>query len=535
MKIRITGKGLPKAQMWNSQIGKATLDQNGLMWGANPGIVTRQESKAAFGECGPGMVFSQIQQTCISEEQARHEQQGMAGFTDYLNRKKKGLPTNPFKTTGNEGTASNPMNSLFTPVIKPEEKPENPGDLGKLANTFNKIGKGIKMATVFGSAITNLADAKRKEKDFSDWKRKQLNSDYLFTPVAGSRGDYVATGSRFGEFRPDEYVVNKGMYTGQFFPRMMQSGGVIPEALSFPIDEIEVNITTAPAESSSSTSSSSSSRFSGANPEALETWDDISSEFKGVENWGIWGDKKHRARKSDHNSGDALDIGITSPEQGNQIAQKLIKEAQDRNISYIIWNKQIWNPSVSNDWRPYSGENDHTSHVHVSFNRNPESLGQISLTHNNPLNIHQGDFAQKYGGKQGSKDGNGFVSMFPDLNTGIRAAKDLLFGPNYSSLTISEARNKWVKGDTTTTSESSSHIVRAMGGNKKISDLSDAEKEKLLKLFAKWEGKQAYNKIKDMKLFKEGGMFQYSVGGVYELTEDEIKSVLAAGGEVEFI
>ena len=406
--------------------------------------------------------------------------------------------------------------------------------VGKLANTFNDIGTGIKVGTILGSAITDIAETRRKEKDFNTWMRSQMNSDALYRPVAGSRGDYVMTGSRFGEFRPDQYVVNKGMYTGQFYPMTAQYGGVIPEALSFPIDEIEANITTvpvvAPVESSGSSSSSS-----GTNPEALETWDDISTEFRGVENLGIWGDKKHRARKSDHNSGDALDIGITSPEQGTQIAQKLIKEAQDRNISYIIWNKQIWNPSVSNDWRPYSGENDHTSHVHVSFNRNPESLGQISLTHNNPLNIHQGDFAQKYNGKQGSKDGNGFVSMFPDLNTGIQAAKDLLFGPDYSSLTISEARNKWVKGDPTIASESSSHIVKAMGGNKKVSDLSTAEKEQLLKLFAKWEGKQAYNKIKNMKLFKEGGMFQYSNGGVYELTEDEIKSILVAGGEIEFI
>ena len=38
-----------------------------------------------------------------------------------------------------------------------------------------------------------------------------------------------------------------------------------------------------------------------------------------------------------------------------------------------------------------------------------------------------------------------------------------------------------------------------------------------------------------MKLFEEGGLVSYAQDGVYELTEDEIKSVLAAGGEVEFI
>ena len=57
----------------------------------------------------------------------------------------------------------------------------------------------------------------------------------------------------------------------------------------------------------------------------------------------------------------------------------------------------------------------------------------------------------------------------------------------------------------------------------------------LIKQFAKWEGKQAYNKIKDMKLFADGGSVNYNVGDVYELSEDEIKSILAAGGELEFI
>jgi len=268
-------------------------------------------------------------------------------------------------------------------------------------------------------------------------------------------------------------------------------------------------------------------KSSGANPLAEQTWADVSSQFQGVKHLGIWGDKRHQKTKSDHNSGDALDIGINSPDQGQQIAQKLIKEAGDRNVKYIIWNKQIWNPSVSNEWRPYTGDNPHTSHVHVSFNRSKQDLGQISLTHNNPLNIHQGDFASKYGGRQGSKDGGGYVSIFPDMNTGITAAKDLLFGPAYSNLTVSQARNKWVSGNSGTPNESTPYIVKAIGADKKVKDLSTAEREKLIKEFAKWEGRQAYDKIKNMSLYAEGGE--------YDLSEAEIQQILMNGGQVEFL
>lgn len=545
MKIRITKKGLPKAQMWNSQIGKPMIDDQGLMWGATPGIVTRQESEEAFGECGPGMVFSQIQQTCISEQQAEQEKQALAGFTNYLDRKKKGLPTNPFKTTGNEGTASNPMTPGLTLKTPSENKKPDANGL-KYNNPFSKsVFDSIDRALPWALGATELINSGKRKREFDRYMRRRTGADSLFPQVptwmSGNRGDYVASGTRFGEFRPDEYVVNKGMYTSPFYPTMQFGGGVIPDALSLPLESTEVNLSTAPVESNaptaerSSSSSSKSMRSSGANEEAEQTWQDISTEFKGVENWGIWGDARHRKTKSDHNSGDALDIGIQNADQGTQIAQKLIKEAQDRNIKYIIWNRKIWNPSISNEWRDYNGENPHTSHVHVSFNRNPESLGQISLTHNNPLNIHHGDFASKYGGKQGSKDGGGHVSMFPDFETGIKAAQDLLFGPNYANLTISQARNKWVTGSPANSSESSSHIVKAMGGDKVLADLTPAERDALIKQFAKWEGKQAYNKIKNMKLYAEGGSVAYNQGDVYELTEDEIKSILAAGGEVEFL
>lgn len=178
------------------------------------------------------------------------------------------------------------------------------------------------------------------------------------------------------------------------------------------------------------------------------------------------------------------------------------------------------------DWKLY-GRNAKGSGKNVV---NSTSNAQISFTHNNPLNIHYGDFARGYGGTKGHVDGNGNVAMFQDFNTGITAARDLLFGPNYRDLTVSQARQRWVGGPTT----SISHIVEAMGGDKRLRDMTIEEKEKLIKQFAKWEGKQAYNLVKDMDL-KPYLMNRYEEGGQYDLDDNEIQQILANGGQVEFL
>jgi len=139
-------------------------------------------------------------------------------------------------------------------------------------------------------------------------------------------------------------------------------------------------------------------------------------------------------------------------------------------------------------------------------NKTKVALGnQISLTHNNPLNVHYGSYAQNYGGVPGANDAGGKVAKFPDLQTGLQANKDLLFGPAYINLTIAEARNKWVSGSPSVYNPSTNDIIKAMGGNKKLSSLSSEERDKLFKEFARWEGSEAYNAIKNTRIFKEGG------------------------------
>jgi hypothetical protein len=85
---------------------------------------------------------------------------------------------------------------------------------------------------------------------------------------------------------------------------------------------------------------------------------------------GTWGDERHKkkGKRSDHNSGDAIDVDITAPgftgPQGDALAAYAIR---DPRVKYVIWNRRIYNPSMPG-WRPYSDwkKHPHDHHVHVS-------------------------------------------------------------------------------------------------------------------------------------------------------------------------
>jgi hypothetical protein len=115
------------------------------------------------------------------------------------------------------------------------------------------------------------------------------------------------------------------------------------------------------------------------------------------------------------------------------------------------------------------------------------------LAHNNPGNIHISKFAEKYGAKAGRDDVGGKVAIFPSMEVGMKAMEDLIFSDNYENLTVREARRRWVgrAGD------SENPIVQAMGGNKKLSLLSDPERKKLISQFIKYEDGTVYKKLKD--------------------------------------
>lgn len=83
---------------------------------------------------------------------------------------------------------------------------------------------------------------------------------------------------------------------------------------------------------------------------------------------GIMGDAAHQARPSDHNLGNAFDI-THDPGAGCDAGVLAEQAMTDPRTKYVIWNRRIWARTRAGEgWRPYTGSNPHTHHVHVSIN-----------------------------------------------------------------------------------------------------------------------------------------------------------------------
>jgi len=132
--------------------------------------------------------------------------------------------------------------------------------------------------------------------------------------------------------------------------------------------------------------------------------------------------------------------------------------------------------------------------------------GMTALDHNNPGNIHISAFAQKYGAVAGRPDVGGKVAVFPDMATGFKAMEDLLFSKNYNNLTISQARERWVGHDGW--QDSARDMVRAIGGDKKLKDLTPDERDIYMGKITKWENIPAY-----YKELKKMGLLHHQEGG----------------------
>lgn len=91
---------------------------------------------------------------------------------------------------------------------------------------------------------------------------------------------------------------------------------------------------------------------------------------------GTVGDDAHASRSSDHNPwvkdgpvGVVTALDIThDPRSGVDCAAiaEALRASDDPRLKYIIWNRRIWTPTKSAQWRVYSGVNPHDRHVHVS-------------------------------------------------------------------------------------------------------------------------------------------------------------------------
>lgn len=105
---------------------------------------------------------------------------------------------------------------------------------------------------------------------------------------------------------------------------------------------------------------------------------------------GWIGDQDHQSRDSDHNPEtipgnppdqvDARDF-THDPAHGADMAviSEKLRKSRDRRISYVIFNRRIFSSYAANGypawtWRPYSGDNPHDKHMHVSVVDNPHDV-----------------------------------------------------------------------------------------------------------------------------------------------------------------
>lgn len=80
---------------------------------------------------------------------------------------------------------------------------------------------------------------------------------------------------------------------------------------------------------------------------------------------------------SDHHTGQAIDVminpeGHNDSDLGQAVADFFEANHEELDVKYIIWNQQIWNPSINGQWRDMEDRgNDtanHFDHVHISVN-----------------------------------------------------------------------------------------------------------------------------------------------------------------------
>lgn len=99
---------------------------------------------------------------------------------------------------------------------------------------------------------------------------------------------------------------------------------------------------------------------------------------------GWIGDAAHATRDSDHNPWlTVAGVGVVTaqditddPLRGCSAAAlaerfRSMGRALDGRVKYVIWNHRIASARDAWSWRPYSGSNPHTKHVHLSVSERP--------------------------------------------------------------------------------------------------------------------------------------------------------------------
>ncbi len=115
--------------------------------------------------------------------------------------------------------------------------------------------------------------------------------------------------------------------------------------------------------------------MSNERPAPLAVWGLIHPRFSEITFQGISRGPGHE----DHSEGRALDLGLSARNPNHRrLADALltifIRNAGELGWSYIIWNHFIWYSDARSGPYPYTGENPHTDHIHVSWSRSKSQL-----------------------------------------------------------------------------------------------------------------------------------------------------------------
>lgn len=114
----------------------------------------------------------------------------------------------------------------------------------------------------------------------------------------------------------------------------------------------------------------------GLTDSATNVYRAVCAEFPDVKSYGGRRYSSIIGNKSDHYTGKAVDVmvndsGKNDSELGTDIAEFVIKNKDDLDIKYVIWEQKIWTPSRG-DWKKMGDRGDdtqnHFDHVHVSVN-----------------------------------------------------------------------------------------------------------------------------------------------------------------------
>jgi hypothetical protein len=106
----------------------------------------------------------------------------------------------------------------------------------------------------------------------------------------------------------------------------------------------------------------------GLPPDTVALWRAIATAFPQATALGAWGDRSHKARKSCHNTGHALDISTLDAKLHDAIVRWALLHRQQYGITLVISRRRKW--SAKSGWTPrrYLGTSAHNDHVHLSVN-----------------------------------------------------------------------------------------------------------------------------------------------------------------------